>query len=205
MMRQYGQESGFSARALRKRAAAVLNEFDDLTIDRLPALGEGLSAAAVLVPVIDRRGVATVLLTRRADDLPQHAGQIAFPGGRIDPTDVTLFAAALRETREETGIDERHVEPVARLERHDTGTGFAIYPVLGILAPGFRLAACTREVAEIFEVPLPVLMDPVLYRRETLFWRGEHRSFLVIEYGSHRIWGATAAILKRLQERLYGL
>lgn len=189
------------------RAAACLGPAaaaDDLPAGGLFEAGSELAPAAVLVPIVDRAGEATVLLTRRSEHLPRHAGQIAFPGGRIATEDGTLYRAALRETEEETGIAAASVDIIGRLERHDTGTGFAIYPVLGVVAPGFRVQACAREVAEVFEVPLGFLMTASHYRREAIFWRGENRRFYVIDHGSRRIWGATAAILKQLQERLYG-
>ncbi len=165
---------------------------------------EALCPAAVLVPIVNRAGNAHVLLTRRADDHPHHAGQISFPGGKIAAHDGGIEAAALRETDEETGIEDRHIEILGHLDAHSTGTGFTIYPVVGFVEPAFDLKPCAREVAEIFEVPLSFLMMAEHYRVEKIFWRGQNREFYVIDYGSYRIWGATAAILKMLQERLTG-
>ncbi len=205
-MKQNRQENDFDANRLRKRARALLAPFSeserdgdsgDLCVEK----GE-LCPAAVLVPIIARPEPA-VLFTRRTDDHPHHAGQISFPGGKITPDDDSIVTAALRETREETGIEAHHVEILGHLAAHKTGTGFAIYPVVGLLMPPFVLRPCAREVAEIFEVPLSFLMARTSYRIEKLFWRGKMREFYVIDYGNHRIWGATAAILKMLQEKLY--
>ncbi|MCP4934505.1 MAG: CoA pyrophosphatase [bacterium] len=163
---------------------------------------EALCPAAVLVAIVNHAGNARVLLTRRADDHPHHAGQISFPGGKIATQDEGIEAAALRETHEETGVEARHIEILGHLDAHSTGTGFTIYPVVGFVEPAFDLKPCAREVAEIFEVPLSFLMMAEHYRVEKIFWRGRDREFYVIDYGSYRIWGATAAILKMLQERL---
>ena len=168
------------------------------------AASEALCPAAVLVPIVNRAGNAHILLTRRADDHLHHAGQISFPGGKIAAQDEGIEAAALRETLEETGVEDRHIEVLGHLDAHSTGTGFTIYPVVGIVEPVFVLKPCAREVAEIFEVPLSFLMMAEHYRVEKIFWRGQNREFYVIDYGSYRIWGATAAILKMLQERLTG-
>lgn len=209
MMEQNGQESDFSAKELQKRASKGLDPIsfygEDCVPVNLQAPADGLCPAAVLVPIVNRGKKAAVLLTKRADDHPHHAGQISFPGGKIAPEDKNIEATALRETYEETGVEARYINLLGHLDRHSTGTGFTIFPVVGLLDPLFHLRPCAREVAEIFEVPLSFLMKGDNYRIEEIVWRGRMREFYVIDYGSYRIWGATAAILKKLQERLYGL
>ncbi len=202
-MDQNRQESDFCTKKLQKWAGQRLARRADRSCSDLHVASDGLCPAAVLVPIVNRGGRPHVLLTRRADDHPHHAGQISFPGGRIASGDGSVEATALRETFEETGIEPHHIELLGHLEAHRTGTGFAIYPVVGLLAPSFELIPCPREVAEIFEVPLPFLMNGDNYRVEKIVWKGRARPFYVIDYGHHRIWGATAAILKKLQERLY--
>ena len=159
--------------------------------------------AAVLVAVAQRDGEATVLLTRRATHLASHAGQIAFPGGKMEENDATVVDTALREAREETGLEPELVTPVGRLDTYHTGSGFRIVPVLGVLSPGFSLAPDPSEVAEIFEVPLRFLMTVANHRRHSMEWQGRQRFFYAMPYGERYIWGATAGILRVMYERLY--
>jgi 8-oxo-dGTP pyrophosphatase MutT (NUDIX family) len=200
MNEQNRQENGTGANELRNRAEGRL-----LSAPQLLKAGEGggrLCPAAVLVPIVNYPANPHMMLTRRASDHPNHGGQISFPGGAVAKNDASMEATALRETLEETGVKAHHIEVLGHLERHDTGTGFAIHPVVGLLDPGFVLRPCAREVAQIFEVPLDFLMRADHYRWEKIFWQGRERHFYVIEYENYRIWGATAAILKKLQERL---
>jgi 8-oxo-dGTP pyrophosphatase MutT (NUDIX family) len=157
--------------------------------------------AAVLLPLIPGPEPA-LLLTRRTEHLARHSGQVSFPGGRSEPADLSPIETALRETREETGISPGFVTVAGYLDRYLTGTGFDIQPVVGILADGFALAPDTHEVAEIFQVPLAFLMDPANRRRESRVWQGRSRSFYAYRWGRHEIWGATAAIIVSLTERI---
>lgn len=160
--------------------------------------------AAVLVPIIDHPGEMTVLLTRRPDHMNKHAGQVAFPGGRVDPSDLHPVAAALREAEEEVGLSSHHVEIVGRLDDYHTGTGFQITPIVGIVTPGFVLKACDREVAEIFEVPLSFLMNPENHQRKQTEFKGRMAQYYAMPYKEYNIWGATAGMLVNLFTRLHG-
>ncbi len=146
----------------------------------------------------------TVLLTKRSDELPTHAGQIAFPGGKIDAGDASPLAAALRETREETGIKEQFVTPVGYLAPFETGTGFHIVPVVGILAHGFELVPEPGEVTDIFEVPLAFLMNPVNHQRKKAMWQGSMREYHAMPFQDRYIWGATAGMLVDLYKQMSG-
>ena len=157
--------------------------------------------AAVLLPVV-LRSEPMLLFTRRTERLAKHSGQVSFPGGRSDPADLSPIETALRETREETGIDPDFITVAGYLDRYLTGTGFDIQPVVGVLRDGFALVPNPAEVAEIFEVPLAFLLDPVNRRRETRELAGRQRTFYSIRHGAHEIWGATAAIIVNLAERL---
>jgi 8-oxo-dGTP pyrophosphatase MutT (NUDIX family) len=168
----------------------------DLSAGELPRL------AAVLVPVVARFEV-TVLFTRRTAHLTRHAGQISFPGGRADPVDATVSETALREAREEIGLDRTYVEPLGFLDDYRTGTGFHITPVVALLRPGFSLVLDRSEVAEVFEVPLRFLMDESNHKKDKREWRGRLRSFYSITYGEYLIWGATAGMIKNMHERLF--
>jgi 8-oxo-dGTP pyrophosphatase MutT (NUDIX family) len=158
--------------------------------------------AAVLVPVIDR-SEPTVLLTQRTPDLTTHAGQVAFPGGKIDPGDTSPAAAALRETREETGLAPTLIEPIGYLDLYLTFSGFRILPTVARVHPDFTLTLNPGEVTETFEVPLQFLMSPVNHRRKTRDWNGIQRDYYEIPFGSRYIWGITAGILRNLYERVY--
>lgn len=159
--------------------------------------------AAVLVPVVDDPAGATLILTRRADSLRKHSGQVAFPGGSIDPEDASAEAAALRESREEIGLDDRFVETLGRLPPYRTTTGFRITPVIAIVTPGFTLAPNPVEVADVFEVPLAFLMDAANHRRESRMFEGRERFYYSMPFGGQIIWGVTAGIVRALYERLY--
>jgi 8-oxo-dGTP pyrophosphatase MutT (NUDIX family) len=159
--------------------------------------------AAVLVPVVHREPEATVLFTERNDGLRAHAGQIAFPGGRIDPDDSGPEAAALREAEEEIGLDPAFVETLCLAPDYLTGSGYLVAPVIAIVRPGFRLNRNPAEVADAFEVPLGFLMDPANHRRGSRTWQGAKRTFFEMPYQGRHIWGITAGMVRILYERLY--
>jgi 8-oxo-dGTP pyrophosphatase MutT (NUDIX family) len=159
--------------------------------------------AAVLVPLIEREEGLSVLLTRRADTLRKHSGQIALPGGRLDAGE-TAWEAALREAEEEVGLGREFVRLVGLGDTYLTGTGFSITPVVGFVRPGFVLTTHEAEVAEVFETPCPFLMDPANHeRRERDFGDGRTRGFYAMPHEDRLIWGATAGILRSLYERLF--
>jgi 8-oxo-dGTP pyrophosphatase MutT (NUDIX family) len=163
---------------------------------------EATKPAAVLVPIIDRRE-PTVLLTLRTAELASHAGQVAFPGGKIDAADESPVAAALREAREETGLAATLVEPIGYLDLYLTFSGFRILPTVARVKPEFTLALNPREVTETFEVPLEFLMTPTNHQRKTRDWNGLARDYYAIPYENRYIWGITAGILRNLYERVY--
>ena len=173
----------------------------DLNPGSRPQLVPQLRPAAVLVPVIAGAGLS-VLLTQRTADLPAHAGQIAFPGGKIEPEDAGPLAAALREAEEEIGLDRDFVEPLGFIEPYETGTGFLVTPVVAQVTPGFTLKPDPREVAGVFEVPLAFLLDEANHRIDTRLWRGSERRFYAIPHEDRYIWGATAGIIRALWRRL---
>jgi 8-oxo-dGTP pyrophosphatase MutT (NUDIX family) len=162
-----------------------------------------LIPAAVLLPII-ARDEPVVLFTERSPHLARHAGQVSFPGGRVEDDDISLVQTALRETKEETGIDPAFVTVAGFLEAYETGTGFAILPVVGLLSEGFALVPQPSEVAEIFEVPLAFLLDPANRQKNQTEWMGRMRTFYSFRYNGHYIWGATAAMLVNFGERLSG-
>jgi 8-oxo-dGTP pyrophosphatase MutT (NUDIX family) len=160
-----------------------------------------LTPAAVLLPIVSRQE-PTVLFTRRTPHLSRHAGQVSFPGGRVHEDDLTLVETALRETKEETGIGASFITVAGFLDSYETGTGFAILPVVGLLSEGFELLPDPNEVEEVFEVPLAFLLDPANRERRSMEWQGHRRGFYAFTYGRHDIWGATAGIVVNFADRL---
>jgi 8-oxo-dGTP pyrophosphatase MutT (NUDIX family) len=173
----------------------------DLDPSHRPPRPSKLVPAAVLLPII-ARDEAVVLFTERSPHLARHAGQVSFPGGRVHDDDVSLVQTALRETQEETGIDPAFVTVAGFLDSYETGTGFAILPVVGLLSEGFALAPDANEVAGVFEVPLAFLLDPANRQKNQTEWMGRMRTFYSFRYNGHYIWGATAAMLVNFGERL---
>jgi 8-oxo-dGTP pyrophosphatase MutT (NUDIX family) len=208
-----GQE--FFDRARRRLALEVPAALNDLSapatrgdLDLDPAVWEraGVVAsrpAAVLVPVVDRPE-PTVILTLRTADLTSHAGQIAFPGGKIDPDDHSPLGAALREAEEEIGLAPALVEPLGYLDLYLTFSGFRILPTVARVSPGYALNLNRSEVSEAFEVPLAFLMGPENHQRHSRDWKGIIRQYYAIPYQDRYIWGVTAGILRNLYERIYG-
>lgn len=153
-------------------------------------------SAAVLLPLVEREQGMTVLLTRRTDTLPEHPGQVAFPGGRVEDHDDGVLDAALRETEEEIGLPRYLVEPVGYLRPYLTITGYTVIPVVGFVAPDMPdLVPDPTEVADIFEVPLEFLMNRDNHQTETREFRGRDVTYYVIPFEGYTIWGATAAML----------
>lgn len=161
-----------------------------------------LTPAAVLVPIVAHETETTVLFTKRTAHLHDHAGQVSFPGGRIDPVDRHAQDAALRETEEEVGLPRHHVTLVGELDTYVTRTGFEVVPVVGLLLPPFPVEPDSFEVDEVFEVPLSFLLDPANRRTDSRVYQGKERQFYAYTYESYYIWGATAGMLVNLAEVL---
>ena len=193
-----GIGAGIAPRAWRARIESRL--------DRVPSelqLGQALKPAAILLPIIEREE-PTVLLTKRSEAMPTHAGQISFPGGRFHAGDKSLVDTALRELGEETGIDREFVTVGGFLDPYETvNSGFMILPVVGFVREGFELRVNPREVAEVFEAPLDYLCDPKNRSRASVERDGVMREFHTIPFAGHTIWGATAEIIVNLSGRLY--
>jgi len=161
--------------------------------------------AAVLIPVIERAKQASILFTQRTDELPTHAGQISFPGGKMDSGDANVFETALREAREEIGLEAEFIDTIGFLDDYITSTGYRISPLVAVIREGYSIAPDRNEVAEVFDVPLSFLMNVQNHEMHTREWRGAQRKFYAMPYGNRFIWGATAGMLRNLYEWLYKL
>jgi 8-oxo-dGTP pyrophosphatase MutT (NUDIX family) len=170
----------------------------DLSLSGVASEPQSWRPASVLVPLVDRAPGITVLLTQRTDDMPSHAGQIAFPGGRRQADDADAVATALRETEEEVGLSRQFVDVVGAIDSYRTGTGYEITPIVGIVRPGFMIHADPREVADVFEVPLEHFLDEVNHKIGSRMYNGRERRYYAMPYGERYIWGATAGMLKNL-------
>lgn len=191
-----------SADSWRADGRAARSDFDLNPTASRPRIA--LRPAAVLIPVVARPDGATVLLTRRADTLASHTGQIAFPGGRLDPGEDAV-TAALREADEEVALDPGAVEVLGLSDAYETGTGFLVTPVVGWLKDAPEVTPSPDEVAEVFETPWDFLMDAANHRRDFYDMEaGLRRWFWAMPWGERYIWGVTAGILKGLHARLYG-
>lgn len=200
-------EPEFRARAKRLFAAppeVPRRSDDDLNPEaRIIAPEVPVKPAAVLVPLVPRETGLHVILTQRTDHLARHAGQVAFPGGRIDETDEGPLAAALRETEEETGIAPEFVEALGFLDTYLTGTSYRVMPVVGLLRPGFVVVPHAGEVADVFEVPLAFLMNPSHHQTHSREWQGRRRYYYAMPYEGRYIWGATAGMIRNLYSLMY--
>jgi 8-oxo-dGTP pyrophosphatase MutT (NUDIX family) len=185
--------------------ASIIPSTGDVGSDQVLAIiarEKPVRPAAVLVPIVDR-AEPTILLTQRSPDLPDHAGQVAFPGGKIDPTDATPMHAALREADEEIGLKAEFIEPIGYSELYGTPFGYRILPTVARVRPGFTLKINPGEVVDAFEVPLAFLMDPANHKIATRQFRDITRSFYEMPYGDRYVWGATAGMLRILYERIF--
>jgi 8-oxo-dGTP pyrophosphatase MutT (NUDIX family) len=166
-------------------------------------LSRAVKPAAVLIAFAQRDNGLNIILTKRHDNLRSHSGQVALPGGKIDPEDASPEAAALREANEEIALDPAMAEIIGRLPDYHSGSGYRIAPVLALVSPQAVLTANPQEVDYVFEVPLAFLMDPVNHKRGSRMFQGAERHYLEMPYGDHYIWGVTAGILHLLHERLF--
>jgi 8-oxo-dGTP pyrophosphatase MutT (NUDIX family) len=183
------------------RPAGPSSDFDLNPGIRLPA-DKPLRPAAVLVPVWLREDGPRLILTKRSSHLKHHPGQIAFPGGKVDATDAGPEAAALRETQEEIGLDPSRVEIIGTLPVHETVTGFAVTPFVGLIRGSFTPVPEAGEVEEVFTVPLSHVLTPARFAIERRQWMGVWRRYYAVPYGPYYIWGATARILRGLADRV---
>ena len=195
IVRRIGERSRRLASGLPVAKAPLGSDFSLNGVVPAPAT---FRPASVLVPLVVRQPEITVLLTQRTEDMPSHAGQIAFPGGRRQDEDVDAAATALRETEEEVGLSRTFVEVIGAVDSYRTGTGYEITPIVGIVTPGFTVHADPREVADVFEVPLAHFLDETNHRIDSRVWQGRERRYYAMPYGERYIWGATAGMLKNL-------
>ena len=189
--------------ALRERfAGRTLPATSIYGDDDAGRLAAAVTPASVLVPIVTHGAGLTILFTQRTAHLRAHSGQVSFPGGRAEPDDASPEFTALRETREEIGLAPERVEVLARMPEYLTRTGFRVTPVIGLVAPPLALVPDSREVADVFEVPLAFLLDPANHKRETRPIGDRTVTFYVLQYGNRRIWGATAGMLVNLYRML---
>jgi 8-oxo-dGTP pyrophosphatase MutT (NUDIX family) len=186
-------------------APAGRNDFELNPELEVLADAEHKRPAAVLIPVIERGKQASILFTQRTDELPTHAGQISFPGGKMDIGDTNVVETALREAREEIGLEAEYIDTIGFLDDYITSTGYRISPLVAVIRQGYSITPDHREVAEVFDVPLSFLMNVQNHEMHSREWRGAQRKFYAMPYGNRFIWGATAGMLRNLYEWLYKL
>lgn len=174
----------------------------DLNAAARPAEAAQKRPAAVLIPVVERDGHLSLLLTKRSAKLRYHPGQISFPGGKVEPSDRDTLSAALREAEEEIGLADAEVELLGALPSHETVTRFDVHPFLGRISPVFEPRLCEGEVAEVFEVPLSHVTRAENFIVHDRQWKGQARRYYAVPYGPYYIWGATARILRQLADTL---
>lgn len=155
-----------------------------------------LKAAGVLLPIVERNSGLKLILTKRSSTIKNHPGQIAFPGGRVDPSDATHIAAALREADEEIGLPAAYVDVLGELPTHETVSNYTMHPVVGWITQDFTPRIEAAEVSEMFEVPLEHVLHLSNYTIQSRIWRGQKRQFYTVPYGPYYIWGATARVLR---------
>ena len=198
------------AATLRERVLRGIRALDDVPAapgwnhaELSDLLGTGpRRGAAVLVAMVERNDGLRVLFTRRNEQLAQHAGQVSFPGGGVEPGDADALATALRETREEIGVDARLISPIGYLDAFETISSYCITPVVAWLDPDYQATPDPREVAQVFEVPLGFFLDPANRRALRMQYQGRVREISEFVYADQRIWGATAAMLLNLIQRM---
>jgi len=202
------EEAAFRALAAARLHAAPAEapRFSDDDLNptaRMIPENEAPKPAAVLVGLVPRAEGLSLLLTERQPHLRAHAGQIAFPGGRVDATDRDAVAAALRETEEETGIAPSFIEPVGFLDTYLTSTNYRVVPVVALLRPGFTVVPQEAEVKDVFEVPLAFLMDPANHQRHSRDWQGHTRYYYAMPWQGRYIWGATAGMIRNFYRLMH--
>ena len=204
---QSSPQSALAIDLARLRAVLCASPMSSPWVSEEGVADIALTPAAVLFPIVLRESgdmFPTVLLTRRTEHLKDHPGQISFPGGRVEPEDVSPAHTALREAQEEIGLSSAHVEIIGYLPEYLTVTGYRVTPVVALVTPPFDLRPDPREVAEVFEVPLAFLMNPDNYQRHSALYAGKLRHYFAMPYGDYFIWGATAGIIVTLFRALSG-
>ncbi len=199
--------AGFRQLARRQFALAMQGSEPDGDFHMNPEFRDILTLnatrpAAVLIPIVERRDGLMLVLTKRREQMRSHAGQVAFPGGKIDPEDASPEAAALREAQEEIGLDPAHAEVLGRMPDYYTGSGYCIAPVVALIDSGTQFTANEAEVDYVFETPLAFLLDTANHRTGSREWEGKRRFYLEMPYGEHYIWGVTAGIIRVFRDRL---
>ena len=187
----------------RSNEDAEIHDLDDDQRNPFVSGDKPLRSAAVLVPLVNRQGEITVLLTKRSEHLSKHPGQISFPGGRVDDADTGPTHTALRETEEEIGLGRHQIDIVGQLDDYIVGTGYLVSPIVGFIEPPFTVVPQEEEVAEIFEAPLSFVTHPENFERYTRQFDQGIRSFFAVQWNDYFIWGATAGMLRDLSQRLW--